>query len=91
MTNKIDELESSISDATRIKAIVDRVIGYKEKLSLIIPDKLSNNQKIWLLAFEASEAKLAKMGMEQTQQSTDYFSESMFTLKEAISDEDLRT
>lgn len=91
MTNKIDELESNISDATRIKAIVDRVIGHKEKLSLLTPDKLSNNQKMWLLAFEASEAKLAKMGTEQTQQSTDCFSESMLTLKEAISDEDLQT
>lgn len=89
MTNKIDELESSISDANRIKAIVDRVIGHKEKLSLLTPDKLSNNQKMWLLAFEASEAKLTKMGTEQTQQSTDDFSESMLTLKEAISDEDL--
>lgn len=91
MTNRIDELESSITDATKIKATADRVIGYKEKLSLLAPDKLSNNQKIWLLAFEASEARLAKMGTEQTQQSTDDFSESMFTLKEAISNEDLRT
>lgn len=89
MTNKIDELESSISDATRIKAIVDRVIDYKDKLSLLTTDNLNNKQKIWLLAFEASEARLAKMGTEQTQQSTDYFSESMLTLKEAISDEDL--
>lgn len=89
MTNKIDELESNISDTNRIKAIVDRVIGHKEKLSLLTPDKLSNNQKMWLLAFEASEAKLTKMGTEQTQQSTDDFSESMLTLKEAISDEDL--
>ena len=91
MARKIEELENDISDATKIKAIVDRVIGYKEKLNLITPDKLSNIQKIWLLAFEASEARLAKMGTKQTHQSTDDFSESMFTLKEAISVEDLRT
>ena len=91
MTNKIDKLENQISDAIGIKAIVDSVIRYKEKLNLMTPEILSTDQKIWLLAFEASEARLAKMGTEQNQQSTDDFSESMFILKEAIVDANLGT
>jgi len=44
MTNKIDKLENQISDAIGIKAIVDSVIRYKEKLNLIIcPQHNSKN------------------------------------------------
>ena len=83
-----DIIMDQISDATRIKTIVDCVIEHKEKLNLITQDILSSDQKVWLLAFEASEAKLAKMGLEQTKISTEEFIKSMLILNNvAVSSE----
>lgn len=75
--NEIDALEAT-------KEIVDKIMLYKEKLSLIPQDQLNNRQKLWLLAYEASELRLIKMGEDSTKKSREQFIESMAILDEFI-------
>ena len=84
MTNPALEAFDSLEDLKATKAVVDRVIAHMAKLNSIAASERSANEKLWLLAFEASEARLAKMGSEQNEESNQQFVQSMFVLSGTI-------
>jgi hypothetical protein len=84
MTNKITELLNEFDDLEDTNLVVKSIIECKKYLDTLPNSETSVNQKLWLLAFEASEARLSKMGENKTQESIDNFSQSMQVLKKAI-------
>jgi hypothetical protein len=87
MENAMQRLDRETEDMHNIKDIVDRVISYKEEILSVPLEQRNALQELWLLAFEASEAKIAKMGVDQTEDSRLEFSKSMFVLNNSISSE----
>ena len=75
-----DELEGLKS----FQKIIQDVISHKDYLASLPKDNLNNLQKLWLLAFETSELKIAKMGEEDSEESKNEVVTTTFVLKEAI-------
>ncbi len=75
-----DRLNKKIDNLQSLKETISRITTYKNRLEEIPKNKLNDNQKIWLLAHEASEKRL------QTS-SKDQIAEDMFLLLKFIPDE----
>ena len=84
MTNKIIDLIDELEDLEDFNLIVKNILECKEYLNSIPQSEMNISQKLWLLAFEASEAKLAKMGENKNQETIADFSKSMSVLRQAI-------
>lgn len=59
--NLLDELNTF--ESTR--GLVDKIAAYKDKLAKMPSDKLSDDQKIWLLACQAAESRISKSSKDQ--------------------------
>lgn len=81
---ELSELMDRIDDMENTQVIVNNIIQYKEFLTSIPQDNLLVTQKLWLLANEASEDKLAKMGELQDEESKKDFVLSMLVLNDSI-------
>ena len=55
--DKFIRLDNQLDDLIVTKALIDRIIKYKEKLESIAEDKLSNEQKIWLRRTERKSGR----------------------------------
>jgi len=68
MTNPRDEfdrLDKKIDDLQSTKGVIDKIISYKKELEEIQKDKLDDNQRLWLLAHEASEKRISTSSKDQ--------------------------
>lgn len=82
MTKPIDEfdrLDKQIDDLQYTKDIIDKIVLYKDKLEGLPREKLNDNQKLWLLAHEASEKNISTSSKDQ-------IIEDMFLLLKFIPD-----
>lgn len=57
MTTKKDlgELMNTYDALSDMQVVLDRILRYKEKISMIPQNQLTSKQKLWLKSFEASE------------------------------------
>lgn len=51
----LGEMMDTIDALEDVKTVLDRILRYKEKLSLLPEGELTGKQKLWLMSFEASE------------------------------------
>lgn len=52
---KLEEMKNTMDALTDVQTVMDRILKYKEKIKSIPQHKLTNQQKLWLKSFEASE------------------------------------
>ena len=76
--------EKEKQDLIATKKMVDRIVRYKNELSTKLSEKLTLEEKLWLLAFETSEAKIPKMGSQNTEIEREKAISSMVTLFKCI-------
>lgn len=74
---------TDIDDLAKLQEIVEDIILYRKKL-LNSKDNLNDDQKLFLLAYEASEARIEKMGRENTEKSKIEFIDSVNILRKFI-------
>lgn len=68
MTNPRDEfdhLDKQIDDLQSTQDVINQIISYKKELDEISKEKLDDNQKLWLLAHEASEKRISTSSKDQ--------------------------
>ena len=68
MTNprdEFDELDKQIDDLQSTQDVINQIISYKKELDEISKEKLDDNQKLWLLAHEASEKRISTSSKDQ--------------------------
>ena len=58
-TQRMIELSNQYAGLNSIQITVENVKRYFEILSLIVEDRRTPNQKLWLLAYESANAKFA--------------------------------
>lgn len=80
LRSKFDRLNKKVDNLQSTKDIIDSIVAYKNKLEGIPKNKLNDNQKIWLLAHEASEKRISTSSKDQ-------IIEDMFLLLKFIPDE----
>ena len=80
----IRKLYEQTNDMIDLKDILDDILSYQKELSLIPKNQLSNIQNIWLLAYEASQSRLAKMASDKTEESKMQFADSLDILNDFI-------
>lgn len=78
------ELQDELESLEQTRDNLNLLMKHKDKLSSIPENNLNNNQRIWLLAFEASESRMIKMAENKNETTVNDFVESMFILKAAI-------
>lgn len=76
---KLLELMDQLDALEDLQTILNRIQSYREYLFEIPYEKLTDKQKIWLLACEASEAKIATSSKQS-------IAENIILLKDAIID-----
>lgn len=76
---KLLELMDQLDVLEDVQIMLHRIQSYREYLSEIPHEELSDKQKIWLLACEASEAKIATSSKQS-------IAENIVLLKDAIID-----
>lgn len=84
MKNKTIELMDTLDALEDTKLIVERISRCKEELDSLLREELNDCQKLWLLAFEVCEARLAKNALDQNEDSKQRFLESLSVLNQAI-------
>lgn len=84
--NILDLLDNQIA-LVKTKDTLKSVMRYKEDLASFPSEDLTNNQRLWLLGYEASEARVAKMS---TEQGTNDYIESLFVLRQAMDAEEFK-
>ena len=84
---KTRKLCEDLNDTIDTKNIIDRNISFKKQLSSKPKNELSDIENLWLLAYEASEARIAKMGVNKTDESITQYVESMSILNKFIDKE----
>jgi hypothetical protein len=80
--DEFDHLEKQMDALQSTKDVVDRIIAYKKKLDEMAKGNLDDNQKLWLLAYEATEKRMSSNLENQKEQ----FIEDLFLLLKFIPD-----
>ena len=78
---QLDDLNQQMDNMISTREVIDKIVAYKNKLAKIEPNKLNDNQRIWLLACTASEGRISTIPKDQV-------AEDMFLLLRFIPDEE---
>lgn len=63
--NKLEQLEEQIDNLQSTKSLIEKIVANKEKLLKMSKGSISDNQKFWLLALEASENRISSSSKDQ--------------------------